>query len=71
MPKPEDAVVPILRSIQKKLTEIETKFEARLDRVESKIDHVVERVDTIEAYLTYTMGETSQNKRTSSGSTRR
>lgn len=59
MAKPEDAVVPILRNIQKKLAEIETRF----DRIESKIDHVVDRVDAIEGYLTFTMGETSQNKK--------
>jgi hypothetical protein len=34
MAKPEDAVVPILRNIRKKLGE----FEARFERIESKID---------------------------------
>jgi hypothetical protein len=58
MAKPEDAVMPILRNIQKDLADLKKS----IGRVESKVDANATRMDAFEGYFTYTMGLTSRGQ---------
>jgi hypothetical protein len=62
MPNTEDAVMPILRNIQKDLADLKRETKDGLTEVRSDIRELSERLDGFEGYFTYVMGLTSRNK---------
>jgi septal ring factor EnvC (AmiA/AmiB activator) len=65
MPKPIDAIMPVLQRIQADLAEVRKdiqRVDRKVDTVSADVRGVSDRMDAFEDYFTYTMGLTSQNK---------
>jgi hypothetical protein len=58
MAKAEDAAMPVPGNIQRDLADLKKA----MARVESEVDANATRMDSLEGYLTYTMGLTSRNQ---------
>jgi hypothetical protein len=65
MPKPTDAIMPILQRIQSGIAGLKKdiqKFDRKIDNVAADMKGVSGRMDAFEDYFTYTMGMTERVK---------
>src|SRR6266540_1983212 len=62
MAEPEDAVLPILKGIQKDLSDFRREADTRFADIASSLMANGDKLDTIESYVTYHMGVTLQHR---------
>jgi len=65
MPKPTDAIMPVLQRIQTEIAGIKKdiqRVDKKVDNLTAEVKSVSARMDAFEDYFTYTMGLTERNK---------
>lgn len=62
MPEPQDAVLPILKSIRKDISDFRRNADSKFADLAEKLIAQGEKLDTIEGHVTYHMGVTLQHR---------